>query len=93
MNEELIEELAASEHDRWSRWMKHLFDKCEWAPGDDGTCQTASAIIPPWAQQNWQRQMNTPYADLTEKEKESDRKEARRTIDIVDDHRRVPLLR
>ena len=25
---DIIEKLAAYEHDRWSRWQKHLFSKC-----------------------------------------------------------------
>jgi len=39
-----------------------------------------------WNQTNidrWRRQMTTPYAELSEKEKESDRKEADRIMEIV----------
>ena len=33
----------------------------------------------------WRRQIGTPYADLTEKEKESDREWARKSFDIARD--------
>ena len=32
----------------------------------------------------WTRQMNTPYADLSEKEKESDRAEVRKTLAVIE---------
>jgi hypothetical protein len=68
-----IENGATIAHDQWSGWMKHLFSKCTLR--DDGT-----AVIPKWAVDRWTRQMNTPYDQLPEEEKESDRKEARRYI-------------
>lgn len=33
----------------------------------------------------WQRQINTPYCNLTESEKDSDRKEAIRIINIINE--------
>lgn len=66
MNEQLIEQLANLEHDRWSRWMIYMFDN--------------------WTEENisrWKWQMITPYAKLPEHSKESDRKEARKTMEIV----------
>lgn len=36
--------------------------------------------------ERWQKQIRTPYSELTEKEKESDQKWARDVIGIVSDH-------
>ena len=76
-NPELVERLAAIEHERWSVWMRHLFSKCGISHFRNGV---ESLEIPAWAGEQWKRQMNTPYADLTEAEKESDRVEVRKTL-------------
>ena len=68
-----IERLAEEAHNAWSGWMRYLFEKS--ITNDDGTC-----TIPVWAVERWTRQMNTPYADLPESEKESDRTEAKRYL-------------
>ena len=70
------EKLANLEHERWAGWMKYLFSKCTF--NEDGT-----ATIPVWAVENWQRQMNTPYSELSEKEKESDRAEVDKTLVLL----------
>lgn len=72
----LRESLAAYAHDAWSGWMEYLFNRCE--PSDSGQ-------IPPWAVARWTRQMTTPYADLPEEEKASDRAEADRMLAIMDE--------
>lgn len=74
------EALATLCHEQWSGWMRYLFGKCEILPnGDKGDL----AVIPEWAVQRWKRQMETAYADLTDAEKESDRKEADRIIAVT----------
>lgn len=77
MEQELIEKIADFEHDRWSRWQKHLFSKC--IKNNDG-----SYTIPKEYVDRWERQMNMEYADLSEEEKESDRREARCIIECID---------
>jgi len=72
----LREALAEYAHDAWSGWMKYLFEKC------DVTGNTYAAI-PVWAVRRWRRQMNTPYADLPEEEKQSDREEADKMLAIM----------
>ena len=70
------ERLAALAHTMWSGWMNYLFSKCEfWSDG--------SARIPPWAVERWKRQAATPYAELPEDEKQSDRAEADKMIAIL----------
>lgn len=74
---DLVEILAAFAHDaQWSGWMQYLFSKC--AANPDGTM-----TIPAWAVQRWQRQMTTPYTELSESERESDREEARRVLFVL----------
>jgi len=77
MSEEVMREtLADYSHSAWAGWMKYQFSKAELQP--DGTW-----IIPAWAVERWQRQMNTPYAELPEEEKASDRKGADEILAIV----------
>jgi hypothetical protein len=62
------EELAAYAHEAWSGWMEYLFSKC--LKESDGM------KIPQSLVERWTRQMQTPYAELPENEKDSDRAEA-----------------
>lgn len=73
---DVLEDMADQEHDSWSRWMEHLFKKSEKNP--DGT-----VTIPKDKVERWERQMKTPYNKLSDKEKESDRKEVRKFIKII----------
>ena len=75
----LIEALAAYAHDAWAGWMRHLFSKCE----SDAAFLDGDLAIPAEWVERWQRQVDLPYADLREDEKESDRKEARRMLAIL----------
>jgi len=70
------EKLAALAHDQWAGWMKHLFRKSQF--NSDGT-----ATIPKWAVDRWTRQMNADYSSLSEEEKNSDRTEADRYLEIL----------
>jgi len=75
---DLRERLATLAHEQWSGWMKYLFEKC--FHNNAGEC-----VIPLWAEERWRHQVDTAYADLTEEEKESDRKEADRVVAILSD--------
>jgi len=66
VDKKMFEQLAALEHDRWSRWMKYMFANL-----------TMENLV------RWKRQMDTHYRNLSEAEKESDRKEVRRTLEIL----------
>lgn len=72
----LRERLAADEHDRWSGWMKYLFAKGGYFSMGSWCMRHADEV-------RWRRQMTTNYTDLTEKEKDSDRKEADRILAIL----------
>jgi hypothetical protein len=71
---EILAELA---HKQWSGWMTHMFKKGVF--NDDGTW-----TMPAWAVARWRRQEETEYKDLTEDEKDSDRKEADRVLEIIE---------
>lgn len=70
------EALAAYAHDAWSGWMRYMFEKS--TLNEDGT-----ATIPAWAVERWTRQMDTVYTELPEGEKNSDRSEADRMMQIM----------
>jgi len=72
----LIETLAAVEHERWSHWQRYMHGKCINRP--DG-----SLIIPADLVQRWQKQIETPYADLSEQEKESDREQVSKYLPLI----------
>jgi len=69
---ELIEWLAALSHDQWTGWTRWMMD--HW-----NTTHPGGETF----QERWQRQMRTPYAELSESEKGSDRQEAQRVIDLL----------
>ena len=74
----LREQLSAIAHEQWSGWMEYLFSKCVNPVEPD----TGTVVIPKWAVDRWTRQMKTPYSQLPEDEKESDRMEADRAIEV-----------
>lgn len=70
---ELLEILADIEHERWSGWEEYRDTKI-------GGRHAASGE---WFGDRWRRQRETPYAYLTEAEKESDRVEARKGLAAI----------
>ena len=73
---ELTEHLAAIEHERWSHWQRYLHSKGQRQP--DG-----SIVLPPQLVERWEKQMATAYADLSEKEKDSDREQVRKYLPTI----------
>jgi hypothetical protein len=76
MNNLIREKLAEYAHEAWSGWMEYLFEQS--VENFDGT-----VTIPARAVSRWKRQARTPYSRLSEKEKESDRKEADKILRII----------
>jgi len=79
---ELIERLADKEHEGWSHLMAYLFSVCE--KGTDG-----SVIIPAPLVAHWQSQVATPYAQLTQTEKQSDRNQVAHILPIINEYVQV----
>ena len=73
---ELVEELAAIEHERWAHWQRFMHDQ--------GVRQAdGSLVLPAELVTKWDRLIATPYAELTEKERESDREQVQRYLPTV----------
>lgn len=73
----LLEELAALEHQRWAHWQKYVHDSGKRQP--DG-----SILLPADIVSRWEQQINTPYADLSNEEKDSDREQVRRYLPLLE---------
>lgn len=79
---DLREALADISHEIWAHWTKYQFSILA---GDHGDCglEPSALIIPADKVARWTRQMNTPYSELTEKEKESDRHQADKILAVL----------
>lgn len=75
-SESVVERLAAIEHERWAHWQKFVHDHCQ--RREDG-----SLVIPAELAARWQAQIETPYADLSEQEKDSDREQVQRYLSTI----------
>ena len=73
---ELIEALADKEHAGWAQWMNYLFSVCE--KESDGSVTIPAALV-----EGWQRQIDTPYVQLSEQEKQSDRNQVAHILPII----------
>ncbi|EXG81178.1 hypothetical protein [Cryptosporangium arvum] len=76
-SERLLEELAAVEHERWAHWQRYLHSRGERAA--DG-----SLVLPAELVERWERQIATPYAELSEAEKTSDREQVLRYLPVIE---------
>lgn len=77
--DELLETLASVEHERWSHWQRYMHSKCV-PQGDDG-----ALLIPADFVKRWEKQIATPYSELTNEEKESDREQVRKYLPLIVD--------
>jgi hypothetical protein len=64
----LIEKLADIEHKRWAHWQRYMHDHSQ-------RQQDGSLVVPANLVELWERQINTPYDDLADEEKQSDREQ------------------
>lgn len=74
---ELKEKFAAIEHERWADWQAYVFTQCKKEP------LHVELTIPASLVRRWRRQIETPYADLTEEEKQSDRDQVDRYWHLI----------
>lgn len=71
---ELFEKLADIEHQRWADWQKYCNKILR---------QCCLSTYVEHILKRWDRQIATPYKDLTEKEKDSDREQVMRYWDLI----------
>jgi len=83
--DELIEALAAIEHERWADWQRYVQRECaishEYHDRKRGT--RTGLILHPEDWQRWERQIATPYAQLSESEKQADRDQVMRYWPLI----------
>ncbi len=79
---QLRERLASLQHDIWSHWMKHLFSICR-PEYEHHEAEIDSAVIPYDYAKRWRRQLSTPYSELSEEEKRSDREQADKLLALL----------
>jgi len=70
------EAVADIQHAIWAHWMRYQFSVCQ--QNDDG-----SLTIPAEKVERWQRQVDTDYAGLSEREKDSDRDQADKVLSAL----------
>ena len=75
----LVEVLASIEHDRWVHWQRYMHSKCI-SEGRDG-----ALLIPGDLVRRWEEQIATPYSELSEPAKESDREQVRKYLPLIVD--------
>jgi len=68
---ELFERLADIEHERWADWQNYLHLRL------GGKAMTKNDY------DHWEKQIKTDYKDLSEEEKDSDRKEVMRYWNLI----------
>ena len=78
---DLFEQLAAIEHQRWADWQRYMHGQCV-----EITCadNIPRMMIPQHLWEGWERQFRTAYPDLTEREKGSDRREVARYWPLIE---------
>ena len=80
-----FEELASIEHERWADWQKYCHSKMF----KDGEYMCLSVPL----FERWERQIATPYSELSEEEKDSDREQVMRYWNVVTPNVDVDLIR
>ena len=87
--DKLFEQLADIEHQRWSDWQKYMMLSCFKEKGVIGDNMVLEIPKEQW--DNWCKQINTPYKDLSEKEKDSDRDQVMRYWKLIKTTTKIKL--
>lgn len=72
--DKLFEKLADIEHQRWSDWQSHLHKILR----ENFSSPELNKVL-----EHWDKQINTNYRDLSEKEKDSDREQVLRYYNLI----------
>ena len=76
INPAILPAIAAQQHEIWAHWMRYQFSVC--VPNGDG-----SLTIPADKAYRWRRQVDTPYAQLSEREQASDIEQAQKILEAI----------
>lgn len=79
---ELFEKLAAIEHERWGDWQDYCHETI--LKGLKGKMSPLVELELLSILYRWDRQINTDYKDLSEKEKDSDREQVMRYWNLLE---------
>ena len=77
---EIIEKLAELEHTQWAHWTEYMLKRLETLERDEDASDPYKVRR---EKGHWRKQIKTPYSKLTEKEKEADRKWARKVLALL----------
>jgi hypothetical protein len=77
--ERFVEKAAAIEHERWGNWQAYLHSKC--VEHEDGKGEWV--CFPTDLFRRWECQIATPYENLSEAEKDSDRREVETYMPLI----------
>ncbi len=70
--QKLVERLAATEHERWSDWQRWVHSRLYEIGDSEITKNNHLKVLPTELYERWERQIATPYCDLSKAEKQSD---------------------
>lgn len=74
----ILEQLSEIEHQRWAHWQRYVHSNSIRQP--DG-----SLMIPADLVRRWEHQIATPYSNLSEREKDSDREQVHKYLSLIID--------
>jgi hypothetical protein len=80
---ELFEKLSAIEHERWADWQTYCHSKLKYSEYEKDGKTFACYIMDAGDYEHWQDQISRDYAELSEKEKDSDREQVMRYWDLI----------
>lgn len=75
--DDVIQVLAAVQHEIWSHWMRYMFTCGE------TDVETGVWTMPAVKVERWKHQMETPYSDLSYNERMSDIDQAMKTVNAL----------
>lgn len=84
ISKELIEAVAAQSHEHWKKWVSHLLSKGELTKDNHFIISDADFVFA------LEKASKENFSDLEEFEKDSDRLEAEKYINIINNYKEVP---
>lgn len=76
-----LEHYAHLEHERWAKWQRYVHSKLEYVEYAQDGKTFAGYILDADDYEHWERQIDTDYTELSDREKDSDRAQVKPYID------------